>query len=181
MSRLVLMLCGLMLTGLVFAAGVQSTTPGMPKIMVVDFEVRDVSPIPDMAQEVERTALIDSGIRKALTDNGYALMAPCDALKQASEQGVGYLYDRPELAGKMGGECGADYVLMGQTWKPSFLFVFPQVQLVDTREHLTRKQLVVVSRALQLEASTLDKNVTEAAAKKLAVQIIDKIKSLKKQ
>jgi hypothetical protein len=181
MSRLVLMLSGLMLTGLVFAAGVQSTTPSMPKIMIVDFELRDVSPIPDVAQEVERTALIDSGIRKALTDNGYELMAPCDALKQASEQGVGYLYDRPELAGKMGGECGADYVLMGQTWKPSFLFVFPQVQLVDTREHLTREQLVVVSRVIQLEASTLDKNVTEAAAKKLAVQIIDKLKLLKKQ
>ncbi|MES2636389.1 MAG: hypothetical protein V4605_03620, partial [Pseudomonadota bacterium] len=100
-------------------------------------------------------------------------------LKKTFAQGNGYLYDRPEVAGKIGGECGADYVLMGQTWKPSFLFVFPQVQVVDTRKNLTREQLVVVSRVVQLEASTLDKNVTENAAKKLAMQIIDKLKTLK--
>ncbi|HEX5539719.1 MAG TPA: hypothetical protein VFX01_08010, partial [Methylophilaceae bacterium] len=109
----------------------------------------------------------------------YQMMAPCDQLKQAAEQGRSYLYDRPELAGKIGGECGADYVLMGQIWKPSFLFVFPQVQVVDTRQNLTRTQLVVVSRVVQLEASTMDKNVTETAARKLATQIIDKLASLK--
>jgi len=180
MYRLIALLSGLFLTGLTFAADVQSTTPAMPKIMVVDFELRDVSPIPNVTQEVERTALIESVIRKTLTENGYELMQPCDELKKASEQAIGYLYDRPEVAGRIGGECGADYVLMGQTWKPSFLFVFPQVQVVDTRKNLTREQLVVVSRVVQLEASTLDKNVTEAAGKKLAIQIIDKLKSQKK-
>ena len=39
-------------------------------------------------------------------------------------------------------------------------------------------KLVVVNRVVQLEASTLDKNVTENAAKKLATQIVDKLKSL---
>ncbi len=151
------------------------------KIMVVDFELRDVSPLPNVTQEVERTALIDAVIKKTLAENGYTITVACDALKKASAQGEGYLYDRPEVAGKIGGDCGADYVLMGQTWKPSFLFVFPQVQVVDTRKNLTREQLVVVSRAVQLEASTLDKNVTENAAKKLAMQIIDKLKSLNSQ
>jgi len=56
--------------------------------------------------------------------------------------------------------------------------VFPQVQVVDTRKKLTREQLVVVNRVMQLEACTLDKNVTENAAKKLATQIVDKLKSL---
>lgn len=145
--------------------------------MVVDFELRDVSPIPNVAQEVERTEYIDSVIRNTLKEAGYTLMEPCDVLIQASQQGLGYLYDRPEVAGRLGGECGADYVLMGQTWKPSFLFVFPQVQVVDTRKNLTREQLVVVSRSVQLEASTLDKNVTEAAGRKLATQIVEKLKS----
>lgn len=149
------------------------------KIMVVDFELRDVSPIPNVTEEIERTVLIDSVIRKELTSNGYELMPACIELKKASNQGNSYLYDRPEIAGKLGRDCGADYVYMGQTWKPSFLFVFPQVQVVDTRENLTREQLVVVSRVVQLEASTLDKNVTEAAGKKLAAQIIEKLKSLK--
>lgn len=179
MNKLLVLFGGLVLTSSMFAADVQSNSHAKTKIMVVDFELRDVSPIPNVAQEVERTALIDFVIRKTLTENGYELMQPCDELKKASEQAIGYLYDRPEVAGRIGGECGADYVLMGQTWKPSYLFEFPQVQIVDTRKNLTREQLVVVSRVVQLEASTLDKNVTEAAAKKLAIQIIDKLKTLK--
>ncbi len=169
-------LCGLLVSSLAFAAEAPNIKP---KIMVVEFELRDVSPIPNVAQEVERTLLIDTVIQQTLTEHGYDIVPACDALQKTYAQGNGYLYDRPEIAGKIGGDCGADYVLMGQTWKPSFLFVFPQIQVVDTRKNLTRAQLVVVSRSVQLEASTLDKNVTENAAKKLAMQIIDKLKSLK--
>ena len=61
-----------------------------------------------------------------------------------------------------------------------FVFVFPQVQVVDARKNLTLEQLVVVSRVVKLEASTLDKNVTEAAGVKLAMQIIEKLKSVNK-
>lgn len=155
------------------------TSQAQTTIMTVDFELRDVSPLPNAPQEIERTALVDTVIKQTLAENGYTLLPACEALKKTAEQGNSYLYDRPEIAGKLGGDCGADYVLMGQTWKPSFLFVFPQVQVVDTRANLTRAQLVVVSRVVQLEASTLDKNVTEAAARNLAKQIIDKLKSIK--
>ena len=155
------------------------TSQAQITIMAVDFELRDVSPLPNAPQEVERTALIDTVIKQTLAENGYTLIPACEALKKAADQGNSYLYDRPEIAGQLGGDCGANYVLLGQTWKPSFLFVFPQVQVVDTRANLTRAQLVVVSRVVQLEASTLDKNVTEAAGKNLARQIIDKLKSIK--
>ena len=180
MAKLIFLISGLLLTGLSFGAELQVVSPAIKKIMMVDFELRDVSPIPNVTQEVERTALIDSVIRKTLSANGYQLIPACDELKKASKQGNSYLYDRPEVAGEIGGRCGADYVLMGQTWKPSFLFVFPQVQVVDARKNLTREQLVVVSRVVQLEASTLDKNVTEAAGVKLAMQIIEKLKSVNK-
>jgi hypothetical protein len=179
MFRFITLLGGLIFTGLIFAAEALSTPPIMPKIMVVDFNLRDVSPIPDVPQEIERTALIDSVIKRTLTENGYELMKPCAELVQASKQAIGYLFDRPELAGSIGGTCGADYVLIGQTWKPSFLFVFPRVKLVDTRKNLKREQFLVLSKTVQLEASTLDKNVTEAAGHKLAKEIIDKLKSLR--
>ena len=155
------------------------TSQAQTTIMAVDFELRDVSPLPNAPQEMERTALVDKVIKQTLAENGYTLLPACEALKKAADQGNSYLYDRPEIAGKLGGDCGADFVLLGQTWKPSFLFVFPQVQVVDTRANLTRAQLVVVSRVVQLDASTLDKNVTEAAARNLAKQIIDKLKSNK--
>ena len=158
------------------SASFEEQQPARTKIMVVNFELRDVSPLPNTEQEVERTEHIDTVIRHGLKDAGDPLMPPCVELVKASQQGLGYLFDRPEVAGRIGRECGADYVLMGQTWKPSFLFVFPQVQVVDTRAGLTREQLVPVSRSVQLEASTLDRNVTEAAGKKLGRQITEKLK-----
>lgn len=170
MVRLITLLFCLLISSALSAAPTQPA-----KIMVVNFELRDVSPLPNTAQEVERTEHIDTVIRNTLEGAGYTLMQPCEELVKASQQGLGYLFDRPEVAGKIGRECGADYVLMGQTWKPSFLFVFPQVQVVDTRAGLTREQLVLVSRSVQLEASTLDRNVTEAAGKKLGKQIIEKL------
>lgn len=181
MHQFILILASLFSFTFAYGAEKPINADATKKIMVVDFELRDVSPLPNVTQEVERTALIDKVIKKTLVENGYEITVACDALKKASAQGEGYLYDRPEVAGKIGSDCGADYVLMGQTWKPSFLFVFPQVQVVDTRKNLTREQLVVVSRAVQLEASTLDKNVTENAAKKLALQIVEKLKSLNSQ
>jgi len=171
MKSLITLLCGVLMSSSLLAAPDKP-----PKVMVVNFELRDVSPIPNAAQEVERTEHIDTVIRNTLEGAGYTLMKPCEELVKASQQGLGYLFDRPEVAGRIGRECGADYVLMGQTWKPSFLFVFPQVQVVDTRAGLTREQLVPVSRSVQLEASTLDRNVTEAAGKKLGRQIIEKLK-----
>jgi len=184
MRKFISLLCGLVLSGPLYAvetiAGPPAANSTRIKIMVVDFELRDVSPIPNAPAEIERTALVDSTIRESLGENGYEIVPACDALKKAGEQGLGYLYDRPEVAGKIGGDCGADYVLMGQTWKPSYLFVFPQVQVVDTRKNLTRAELVVVSRVVQLEASTLDANVTKTAGAKLATQIVDKLKSVQK-
>lgn len=160
------------------SASIAEQQPARTRIMVVNFELRDVSPLPNTEQEVERTEHIDTVIRNVLKEAGYTLVKPCEELVKASQQGLGYLFDRPEVAAKIGRECGADYVLMGQTWKPSFLFVFPQVQVVDTREGLTREQLVPVSRSVQLEASTLDRNVTEAAGKKLGKQIVERLKHL---
>lgn len=174
MSRIIALIIGLTLSGMLYAAEPTSEV----KIMVVNFELRDVSPLPNTEQEIERTEHIDTVIRNVLKEAGYTLMTPCEELVAASQQGLGYLFDRPEVAGRIGRECGADYVLMGQTWKPSFLFVFPQVQVVDTRAGLTREHLVPVSRSVQLEASTLDRNVTEAAGEKLGKQIMEKLGNL---
>lgn len=168
----IIFLAATLVTG---SASFAADQPQRNKIMVVNFELRDVSPIPNTNQEIERTEHLDTVVRNVLKDSGYTLMEPCQQLVEASQQGLGYLFDRPEVAGRIGRECGADYVLMGQTWKPSFLFVFPQVQVVDTRAGLTREQLVPVSRSVQLEASTLDRNVTEEAGKKLGKQIVERL------
>lgn len=180
MFRYLSLFCAIFFTDLTHAVEAVPE-PALPNIMVVDFDLRDVSGLPDAPQEIERTALIDSVIKQTLTEQGYVLLKPCAELLQASKQAIGYLFDRPALAAKLGGECGANYVLMGQTWKPSYLFAFPRVKLLDTRPGLRPEQQLLLLKTVQLEASTLDKNVTEASARKLATQILDKLKTLKKQ
>jgi hypothetical protein len=183
--RYVTLFCGLLFTALIHAAEsipepALSTSPALPKIMVLDFDLRDVSALPDAPQEIERTALIDSVIKQTLTEHGYTLLKPCAELLQASKQAIGYLFDRPTLAARLGGEGGADYVLMGQAWKPSYLFTFPRVKLLDTRQGLKPEQQLLLLKTVQLEASTLDKNVIIASARKLATQILEKLESLRK-
>lgn len=179
------MIFGFLFTGFVgfstfsWAADSAAKSADKPKIMVVDFELRDVSALPDAPQEIERTAFLDSVIRKTLTEHGYQLLAPCTELLEASKQAISYLFDRPALAVSIGGACGADYVLLGQTWKPSYLFVFPRLKLLDTRENLKPEQMLVLLKTVQLEASTLDKNVTESAGRKLAAQVIEKLAETK--
>ncbi|MEQ1602572.1 MAG: DUF2380 domain-containing protein [Methylophilaceae bacterium] len=179
MLRFLILVSGLFFYGLICAADVASV-PAMPKIMVVDFILRDVSPLPDAPQEIERVALLDTVIKQTLAAHGYVLLKPCDELLKASKQAISYLFDRPELAASLGGACGADYVLMGESWKPSYLFSFPQIKLMDTRKGLKSESPLVLVTKVQMEASTLDKDVTVAAARKLALLVIDKLNALKK-
>ena len=86
-----------------FAHAEDTVKEGAKKIMVVEFELRDVSPLPNVKQEIERTALIDKVIKKTLVEHDYNIVPACDALKKTYAQGNGYLYDRPEVAGKIGG------------------------------------------------------------------------------
>ena len=53
------------------------TSQAQITIMVVDFELRDVSPLPNALQEVERTALIDTVIKQTLAENGYTIIPAC--------------------------------------------------------------------------------------------------------
>ena len=67
----------MLITGLI-----SLTSQAQITIMVVDFELRDVSPLPNALQEVERTALIDTVIKQTLAENGYTLIPAAKHLKK---------------------------------------------------------------------------------------------------
>src|SRR3546814_4096768 len=97
MSRIIALIISLALSGMLYAAEPTSEA----KIMVVNFELRDVSPLPNTAQEIERTEHIDTIIRNTLQEAGYTLIQPCEELIAVSQPGMGYLFDRPEVAGRI--------------------------------------------------------------------------------
>ena len=127
------MLKTLALLGLTAAALHGQLAFGRPKIAVLDFELRDLTVLPGVPAEIERTASVKPLLEEELAKSGYEIVKiPLAAQKQATS-GFGYLLDHHDVAAQLGQEFNADYVLVGRLHKPSFLFVYLMVHLVDAK------------------------------------------------
>lgn len=108
--------------------GAQAAT----SIAVLDFELKDLTLLPGAIEEVERTASMGPLLREALAEKDGLQLVTIDATAQSKANAAfGYLFDHPELAAELGEKYGADYVAVGRVHKPSFLFVYLKVHLVD--------------------------------------------------
>ena len=104
------------------------------RIAVLDFELRDMTVIPKTPEEIARTASVKPLLEEELRKSGYQIVGiPLDAQQQATS-GVGYLFDHADVAAQLGKLYGADYVVVGRLHKPSFLFVYLMVHLVDVKK-----------------------------------------------
>lgn len=103
-------------------------------IAVLDFELNDLTLLPQTPEEQARTASIKPKLEAALRDRGGLRLVSIDgdAAAQANA-GFGYLFDHGEAAAHLGREHGADWILVGRLHKPSFLFAYIMAHLVDVR------------------------------------------------
>jgi hypothetical protein len=100
---------------------------------VLDFELNDLTLQPRTPEELERTASIRPLLENALAPASDIRLVGIDAATaDRANAGVGYLFDHPEVAARLGDEHGADWVLVGRLHKPSFLFAYLMARLVDT-------------------------------------------------
>ncbi len=144
------------------------------KVMVLDYQLNDMTDLPNAPEELERIALLSSTYKQRLVDNGVELVPVSEALKNAvANQSPTYLFDNVPNAAKMAEGSGADYLLIGEALKPTYLFVYPRILLVDIRT-----AEVVMARAAQLESSWSDQNTTKRTAEKLADMVSAELKSL---
>lgn len=147
------------------------------KIMVLDFQLNDLTDLPNAPEELARIAYLSSTFKQKLADDGIELVPVNDKLKaELSGQSSTYLFDRVEYAAKLAEDSGADYLLIAVALKPTYLFVYPRILLVDIKT-----QKVVMAKASQLESSWLDKNTTARSAEKLAHMVSEKLKELSGQ
>ena len=84
-----------------------------------------------------------------------------------------YFYDNTDTAVALNKDVGADYLVIAVAMKPTYLFVYPRLLMVDMR---TRK--VVMSKAAQLESSWSDENTTIRTGEKLAQLVKDRLNLL---
>lgn len=107
-------------------------------IAVLDFALNDLTPnfSPDPAnrEEAARTASIQPLLVKALQDKGgYRIVTISRDAQTKADAGFGYLWDHDDAAADLGRAHGADWIVVGRNHKPSYLFVYFQAHLIDTR------------------------------------------------
>ena len=139
------------------------------RIAILEFELNDLTPMPRTPAELERTASIAPMLREALSQKSRYELPVIDADAQAeADASFGYLFDRPELAAELGEQFGAEWIAVGRLHKPSFLFAYLKVHLVNVETGRIAGDYVV-------EIKGAGEKVVRRGAMRLAEQIDETI------
>jgi len=140
-------------------------------ITVLDFELRDLTLTPGIAEERERTASISPLLRQYLeTQYGFELTAIDSDDQQAADEGYGYLFDHHDVVAKLGREAASDWIVVGRVHKASFLFVYLKARVIDTKSNRLIADLTVEIKGPQ-------KRLTIKGVETLARQIAAAVNS----
>jgi hypothetical protein len=104
------------------------------RIAVLDFELNDITSLPNTAKEIVRTASIKPLLERAMTRfGGYEIThIPVDEQK-AENAGLGYLFRFHDIAAKLGKKFDTDWIIVGQHSKPSFLFSYLIAHVINVK------------------------------------------------
>jgi len=147
---------------------VYSTTANA-SIMVLDFELKDLTIYENNTQEIERTAKFKPMLEQALIDlDQYKIISFNIHDQRQADIGRGYLYDHHNLVADLGKANNAKWVVVGRVHKPSYLFSYLKVQLIDVTNRSMAADLTVELKGQQ------DKFLKKSV-KRLAIQINEAI------
>ena len=144
------------------------------KVMVLDFPLSDLTDLPNPPEELARIAHFNDAFKQKLADDGVQIVPVNDKIKAiAAAQSATYLFDHTDIAASLAEGSGADYIIIGVAMKPTYLFVYPRMLLVDI--NTKRKAFTAY---VQMEGSWLDKEHTASSAKNLAGKVTAELKQL---
>lgn len=154
----------------VMGLAVGSSAVAETSIAVLDFELNDLTGVtPTPKDELVRSASLAPSLRDDLEKKGYQLIQISKEEQTKANSSFGYLYNHPDEAAKLGNRFGVDVVVVGLIHKPSFLFAYLKVRLVNVK---SAKPLG--ERVVEIKGSA--KKVTERGIVNLANQIDETIK-----
>jgi hypothetical protein len=134
------------------------------RIALLDFELKDVTLLPNRPEEIERTASIKPLLTAELQKAGFIMLPVESTAQQALNMGEGYLFDHVDVAAQLGKKAGADYVIVGRLHKPSFLFAYLLTEIVDVKSG-------GLIDSLSVETKGSEKKLTAKAIEMLADKI----------
>ena len=102
------------------------------RIAVLDAELDDGTMLPNVATEIKRTASFKPLLENALKSH-YQIIAVDKAMQQQANAGKGYLFDHSDLGGVLGKKLGADWVLVLQHRKLSFMYSTLLVHVINVK------------------------------------------------
>ena len=140
------------------------------RITLLDFELKDVTLLPNRPEEIERTASIKPLLTAELQKAGFTMLPVESSAQQALNMGEGYLFDHTDIAAQLGKKAGADYVIVGRLHKPSFLFAYLLTEIVDVKSGS-------LIDSLSVETKGSEKKLTAKAIEMLADKINTVLKS----
>jgi hypothetical protein len=102
-------------------------------IAVLDFELNDLTLTPNSQEDRDRAARLGPMLRDALSERGLTVVPVTAAAQSEADKGFGYLFEHPDEAAVLARSAGADWVVTCRLHKPSFLFSYLKVRLIDAR------------------------------------------------
>ncbi|MDP3934231.1 MAG: DUF2380 domain-containing protein [Methylococcaceae bacterium] len=142
-----------------------SAVNAVQRIAVLNFELNDITSLPNTPQEQLRTASIGRLLEQALSQNGNCEIIQINVADQiAANSSFGYLFRFNDLAAKLGAQVGADWIVVGQHSKPSFLFSYLMAHLINVKT-----QTLAANFAIELKGN--HEKVTQRGVRALATKI----------
>jgi len=106
----------------------------VPRIAVLNFELRDITALPNTPDELTRTASMKPLLEQAIKELGdYELVQIDINTQNAANAGIGYLFDFDEVAAKLGRQFDADWIVVGRHSKGSFLYSYVMAHLINVK------------------------------------------------
>ena len=141
------------------------------KIAILDFELNDITQLPYVKSEIIRTASFKPLLEQSLKDSGgYKIIQISTKDYNISNAGLGYLYKFHDISASLGHKYNADWIIVGQHSKGSFLYSYLLVNLINIKTN----RLVA---HYDIELKGTHKKVTEHGIKALLRKIVTTINS----
>jgi len=135
------------------------------RIAVLNFELNDITSLPNTPQEQLRTASMQPLLERAISQLGNFEIIHIKTEDQLeANSSFGYLFRFNDLAAKLGEQYGADWIVVSQHSKPSFLYSYLIAHVINVQ---TQK----LAARYDIELKGNHEKVTQRGVRSLANKI----------